>query len=144
MFIKSRQLNVRIAILALGLLLTLPCFAGGKVYNWVDANGVTHYDSSPPHDQETTVIKPKTGHSAPVVYKTPDSAIKAAEQKVVEEKRLSLKDPERCKAAKHNLKSLESFGRVKVKDDDGGFHYLTEEEQQEKIKFAKKVMREAC
>ncbi len=146
MFEKSSLLNKHFCLVIIGLLLTLPVLAGSKVYKWVDDDGVTHYDSSPPINQETTVIKPKTGHSEPVVYEQSASAIAAEEAKATAEKeeRLTLKDPKRCEAAKSNIKKLENFGRVRVQDENGGFHYLTEEEQQEKIKFAQKVMTEAC
>lgn len=135
--------------LTLGLMLTLPCIAAGKVYKWVDEQGVTHYDSSPPRNQDITVITPKTGHSEPVVYKKSASAI-AAEKALAAgkadstEERLTLKDPKRCKAARSNIQKLENFGRVRVQEEDGGFHYLTEDEQKKKIKAAEKAISEAC
>lgn len=136
-------------ILAFSLVLTLPCIAAGKVYKWVDEQGITHYDSSPPRNQDTTVITPKTGHSEPVVYEKSASAIAAEKARAAgkadpTEERLTLKDPKRCKAAKSNIKKLENFGRIRVQDEDGGFHYLTEDEQKKKIKAAEKAMGEAC
>lgn len=135
--------------LILGLVITLPSIAADKVYKWVDDQGVTHYDSSPPRNQNVTVITPKTGHSEPVVYKKSASAI-AAEKAIMDakanipEERLTLKDPARCTAAKNNVKKLENFGRVRVQEEDGGFHYLTEDEQKSKIKAAQKAISESC
>lgn len=125
--------------------------SAAKVYKWVDDDGVTHFSAHPPKNTQTTVIKPKTGHSEPVHYGsdgaviTPKEAGAAvAQQQADEELAQSLKDPTRCAAARKNLTTLENFGRVKVKGDNGELHYLTPEEQQEKIKATQQAINESC
>lgn len=61
-----------------------PCAA--EIYKWVDSNGVTHYDSSPPSGVKSTTIKPPPA---------PDPA--AASQAAARAKKLSA-DAERSSA----------------------------------------------
>ena len=56
----------------------------------------------------------------------------------------ALKDPTRCAAARKNMETLRNFGRVKVKGEDGSFHFLTSEEQQERIQSTQQAIDESC
>jgi hypothetical protein len=121
-----------------------------KVYKWVDEDGTTHLSEHPPKNTQTTVIKPKTGHSEPVNYdstgvatdKTATDA--AAEQQAKDDLAQALKDPTRCEAARKNMETLRNFGRVKVKGDDGSYHFLTPEEQQERLRTTQQAIDESC
>ncbi|RDZ27099.1 DUF4124 domain-containing protein [Lysobacter silvisoli] len=56
--------------------LALPALAG-EVYQWKDANGVTHYSDSPPPNQgnaKSRLIVPKTGTPSVTQAKTAESA----------------------------------------------------------------------
>ena len=124
-----------------------------KVYKWVDENGVTHFSEHKPNDIKATEIKPNTGHSEPVSYvdvkdSAPQNVVKteaSARQEDEAKIKQALKDPTRCAAARKNLETLQNFGRVKVKDEDGeGFHYLTPAEQSERLKTTQQAISEAC
>lgn len=120
-----------------------------KVYKWVDEKGVTHFSEHPPKNTQTTVIKPKTGHSEPVNYGTPASTDNAAtsaeaQRRADEALAQSLKDPTRCAAARKNMETLQNFGRVRVQNEDGSFHYLTADEQQERSRTTQQAIDESC
>lgn len=121
-----------------------------KIYTWVDSDGVTHFSEHPPKNTQTTVIKPRIGHSEPVDYgssdpvQNPEDAKAKAEQQAAAEVAQALKDPLRCASARKNLQTLENFGRVKVKGDDGELRYLTPSEQQERLKSTQQAINESC
>ncbi len=136
-------------ILALCLLLAGPnLLAADEVYKWVDDEGVTHYGTRAPTGREASSFTPKTGHSEPVKYdfatEEEQARQRTANSDAQNSERVTEPDPERCQAARNNLKALSDFGRVKVKTDDGGFRYLEREEMQERIEEAKQVIAESC
>jgi hypothetical protein len=57
-------------ILSFACLLTasISTAASEKVHKWTDSKGVTHYGQRPPANTQTEVLRPQTGHSAPVTY----------------------------------------------------------------------------
>lgn len=110
-----------------------------KIYKWVDEQGISHFSEHPPKDVKATLVKPKIGHSEPVTYEVPKSPPSEPTQQSS-----GKKNPERCEAARSNLQILQNFGRVKVPHPDGSFHYLTEEEQQDKLRATQQIINESC
>lgn len=146
---RRHTLSLTLSALTLSLLMgSVGLQAADKVYKWVDDEGVVHYGTRAPDDREASSFTPHTGHSEPVTYDFgPDEEeqnSRTTQNNDKQQERVTLHDPERCEAARNNLKALNNFGRVKVKNADGDFHYLTEEEQQERIKEAQQVIDEAC
>lgn len=131
-----------IAFCLAGLLIGSPAMAA-KVYKWVDENGVVNFSAHPPKDTQSTVIRPKTGHSEPVTYDTPGQTTQE-QPAAANTAQQSRKDPERCEISRKNMDVLRTFGRVRVPNEDGSFHYLTEEEQQEKLKTTQQAIDESC
>jgi hypothetical protein len=137
------------AILTLGLSCSLfflassPAFsAPDKVYKWTDEKGQVHYSERPPLGTQTEVIKPQTGHSEPVNYDT--GTDKAKEEKKVASAKASLKDPERCEVARQNLEKLKTYVRIRIKDENGEYRYLTPEELTQKTNEATTAIKESC
>ncbi|MES2824085.1 MAG: DUF4124 domain-containing protein [Pseudomonadota bacterium] len=112
-----------------------------KLYKWTDAKGVTHYSQHPAANVKNEVIIPKTGHSDPV---TPTASASTANTNSSAAAKASLKDPERCANARKNLDTLKTFARIKVKEENGEFRYLTPDEQKQKIGEANKAIEESC
>jgi hypothetical protein len=54
------------------------------------------------------------------------------------------KNPEYCKRAKDNLQTLETFARLRVRDEQGEFRYLNDEERKAKIEEAKDQIAVHC
>ena len=117
--------------------------ASEKVYKWTDSKGNTHYAQRPPANTETEVIKPQTGHSAPVTYATP-AGEKPAEVKKTEDDKKALKDPVRCESARKNFETLKTYARIRMKGDDGEYRYLSPDEQKQKLDEASKAIEESC
>jgi hypothetical protein len=90
-------------LLASLLLVALPA-AAGEIYQWKDANGVTHYTDSPPPDQEYKNRQISHNTAAPVQASEP-----AAE---------AVND--HCATARANLKRLEGEAPVGVDADGDG------------------------
>lgn len=130
-------------VISFCLALTFNQAMADKLYKWTDDKGVTHYSQHPAANVKNEVIIPKTGHSDPVTYTAPTStpthnANSSAAAKA------SLKDPERCANARKNLDTLKTFARIKVKENNGEFRYLTPDEQKQKIGEANKAIEESC
>ncbi len=137
------------------VLLFTPAHAG-KVYKWVDQDGVTHYDEQPPANREYTTV---------TTYGNAPSGAKAANERLDQqrteqseenkkaidyEKEKKIRDEEarvlaeNCNNAKANLKTMEENARVRVLGDDGQFRYLSEEEKQAQMDQAKDIIKESC
>ncbi len=134
------------------LALSLTCYlliasqshaAPGKVYKWTDEKGRVHFSERPPLGTQTEVVKPQIGHSEPVNYETAAPEKTKEEKKVVTDKN-TLKDPDRCDAARKNLDTLKTYARIKIKGEDGEYRFLTPEEQQQKTNEATKAIEESC
>ena len=117
--------------------------AANKVYKWTDEKGVVNYSERPPFGTQTEIVKPDISHSEPVNYGTA-APEKPKEDKKVDSAKTSLKDPERCDAARKNLDTLKTYARIKVKGDDGEYRFLTPDEQQQKTNEATKAIEESC
>lgn len=117
--------------------------APDKVYKWTDEKGLVHYSERPPLGKQTEIVKPEIGHSEPVDYGTA-AADKPKEENKAASAKASLKDPERCDAARKNLDTLKTYARIRIKGDDGQLRYLTPEEQQQKTAEASKAIEESC
>ena len=125
------------------LLTTSQAFpAPGKVYKWTDEKGQVHFSERPPLGTQTEVVKPQIGHSEPVNYETA-AAEKAKEEKAGTEKN-ALKDPERCEVARQNLEKLKTYVRIRIKDENGEYRFLTPEELTQKTNEASKAIEESC
>ncbi len=132
-------------VLALGCILGLlaaPGFAGDKIYTWVDDKGVTHYGEQPPKNVTATLVHARTGHSDPTPLAEPQQKQSTGDMQA--EQPTVTKDPDRCKAARENLNTLNSNSRIKMADKDGNLRYLTEEEKKQQYDQMNKAVEESC
>lgn len=144
----NRRLNGHQRLLAIALLttgLTLPLMGSAQIYKWVDEDGITHFSERPPKNTPAALIKPKTGHSEPVFYGGASSPAREPEPEIPEGMVTEAEyHQERCEVARQNLQALKNFGRVKVRRDDGEIHYLSEQEQQERVATNQQMADESC
>lgn len=110
---------------ALGLLVSLPALAA-KVYQWKDANGVTHYTDLPPAGQHTT-RSVGTKPAAPAVAAKP--VVNA-----------------NCTNARSNLKVLEGDAPVGIDADKDGKpdSTMTAEQRAAQVQLAKAAIGVHC
>jgi len=118
-----------IAGLSAGLSAGLAAAQAGEVYQWKDANGVTHYSQTPP-PQGQFQQRQITSHG-------PASPQAAAPAKPAE-------DPQ-CAAARANLEVLQSGQPVHEAGEDGKpGRQLGEDERQSQIELANAAIRAYC
>ena len=110
--------------------------AGKTYYRWVDDRGdPVHSDRPPPKgiDYEvvstgSTLIRPVESNMGVVPLETEPRAGNDFEQ-VDEEEAKIVKNPEYCQRARDNLETLGSSARIRLRDDEGQFRYINEEEK---------------
>ncbi|MCG3170046.1 MAG: hypothetical protein CALGDGBN_01578 [Pseudomonadales bacterium] len=109
--------------------------AAERVYKWVDADGVVHFEQQPPAQAEAEAIKVQKGFS------TVDP--EATAEPTAEEKQAAA-DAETCRVATENFTMLSADGNVKRTDEYGDTHILTPEEKASERARAEAAMKRFC
>ncbi|PWK40926.1 DUF4124 domain-containing protein [Pseudomonas sp. OV226] len=128
-------------------LLISPLCMAGQIYKWVDAQGVTHFDSQPPQGQEaTTVLPPSSSASNPQTLPRSNAigdqqVIDNNVKKQVAEQQAQLKTF--CMQARTNLAQLQNNPRLR-EDVDGEMRRLTDQQRQERISETQKQITDNC
>lgn len=140
---------MRRMILSLTLSMAMGLSAqAAQIYKWVDAQGVTHFDATPPAGQQIAPIDiqrpPLSGSVAAQPSPEPDARQRAIDDKVkqqvsdAEAKRNAI-----CEVMRNNLAQLKNNPRVRV-PTEGGLKRLTEEERQARIAESEKSIADYC
>ena len=116
-------------LLAGGLMLAGSSIAQQKVYQWKDAQGRTHYSSSPPTSGKYTVRGQAAAPATPVAASTaskPESA--------------------QCQTARTNLSTLRGNSNVRIDSDGDGQpdRQLSTEEHAAQVKLAESYLGANC
>ncbi|MFT4824661.1 MAG: hypothetical protein ACJASY_004163 [Halioglobus sp.] len=150
---RTKHISLCAALVAmLGIISAETIAEGNSYYRWSDTEGnPVHSDRPPPAGTNYEVVS--TGSSkvrqvssaegavAPVSDTRKDDEFDGFEESKTEAPR---KNPELCKGAKSNLDTLESKARVRIKDDDGEYRYLTMEEKETQKKTARDLIASYC
>ena len=152
----------RILPLAFGFLVT-SAMAEPDYYTWVDENGVTNYaekkptefdarfvtksyrfgqkkrDTFPEQDEEPVEDSSSQEENSDV---DPDALI--AEERAKFQAQLAEEKSFNCDVGKKNLTRLETFGRIKIKGDDGNERFLSPEEMDAKKSESRALIRANC
>lgn len=129
----------------------------GQIYKWTDADGNVHYGSDKPTAaaaEKVRVDTSKTGvnRGADALDKlkqqADDEAQRIKEEGIPEQPpvpSLSMKEVKRrCQTAKQDLATIQSRGQLRERDEKGNTRYVSDTERQQRIKRAKKQIREYC
>jgi len=140
------------ALLSAALLCLAPLnMATATAYKWVDENGETHYSQSPPAATKAEVIKaPNASATTPAPeqkhYSTP--AQKPAGYNQPSETDAKAEDAavraENCANARKNLETLKTAESVTVKDKNGLYHRVSDEERKARSEESQKRIDEFC
>ncbi|MGI1678791.1 MAG: DUF4124 domain-containing protein [Cellvibrionaceae bacterium] len=141
-----------ISAITLSCIASTPAIAAKNYYKWTDANGVTHYSAQRPNGTEAETVVIKGGRTTTSSSQGNQPAPKptgntdATEPTTVAEKEKTqdLKDPTRCKAAKENVETIKNHARIRVKDDNGEYRYLDEQEKTKRLNNAQQAIKESC
>lgn len=132
-----------LSVIAISLPLSFMCLdtSAKEFYKWVDEHGTTHYGKKPPKGVDTQSVKTHTGRSEPTSYESkkeaPEKTAAAAEQK-------AQKSAQACNSARKNLETINSNARIKVKQDNGEFRYLSPDEINQRKQQANDIIRDNC
>lgn len=116
------------------------------VYRWTDDQGNQHYSDKPPKGTESEFIKTATGRTTEPAPQD-ESANPEAEQGQAPPASMEVvpeKDPTVCKQAKGNLQALSGRPRVRIKEANGEYRYLSEEEKETQRELARKNIEVHC
>ncbi|WKE64943.1 DUF4124 domain-containing protein [Gallaecimonas kandeliae] len=115
------------------------------VYRWVDAKGNVHFSQTPPPGQKATSLEV----DAPKPSSTPPAPIAPPEPKKEDKLDPSLAKlkgqlKEACDRARENLKTLTTFDRVRMVDEKGEYHLLSDEDKAAQVKQYQQQIKDAC
>ncbi len=147
----------------LGALLMLTWSSAGfcaDVFKWTDENGVVQYSDKAPQDKNTRAtklsIRNSTSHggSSSLGYdalKQKLNKLETAQKQSAEEEAATQKTKadlaeknKNCESAKKMLNTLQEKARVRIKDQNGEYRMLTEEEKAAEETKIKEKIREFC
>lgn len=132
-----------------------------KYYKWVDKNGITHYSTTPPKNQD------KNQSEEVRIYSKPSSDNADAHQRLEQSRqalRDSMGDREKsrprelteeeaiqrqkmegnCTVANNNLQQLNQSARIRELQANGEYRYLADEEKQARIKTNQEYLDTHC
>ena len=146
-----------ITTLSMVILLGSNTAPADKIYKWTDAEGNVHYGSEKPADAPAEKMKVDTGLTGAntgaealdkLKQQADDEAQKIKEEGIPEQPpvpSLPMKEVKRrCTAARQDLATIQARGQLKERDEQGNVRFVGEEERQQRIKQAKKQIKEYC
>ena len=122
--------------LAIGATSGVQAQSTGQLYQWKDANGVTHYSQTPPPrgSYQTRTVNPRS--STPASTSQTPAAAPASDAVAATPQQRS------CAQARTNLQHLQSDRPVEMEGGDGTA--LTPEQRTAQIEMAQAVIRAQC
>lgn len=134
--------------MAIAIVFSAHAPAAKEVYKWQDTNGAIHYtEQKPLNNDKVTKVRTTNIAGDSEGAKQLDSRVKEHNRKRKEAAAVavppSAKNPERCAAAKKNLKTLNENARVKVKEGKSS-RFLSQDEYQEQKRITLQQIKEAC
>ena len=157
------KLETTAGLLVLALTLATQAFAEEEYYTWVDENGVTNYAERNPQGysarhitaeqrfgfREANQPEPATAAESESDEEIPPPGERDIDRQLVEEEKrinqeLAAAKQTNCNIGRLNLKQLQNYNRIRMKDKDGEVRFLSEEEKQARIREAQTVIRENC
>lgn len=130
----------------------LPATAGDTYYRWVDENGTPANSDHPPPpgiDYETITTgtglhRPSPAKEAPLAQQPEKAGETSAEKVAPAQAQDAPKNPEACEAARRNLDTLTTHARIRMRDSDGGFRFINEEEKATQRELAEASIDREC
>lgn len=121
--------------------------AGPGYYQWLNDRGVPQYSERPPTDRPYTFITTKAGtkSSQPSATATDQGiTVPSSVDEGLPEIQAQEKNTAFCNRARNNLKTLEGKARVRIRDNNGDYRYLSEEEKEAQRQKATNLIAVHC
>ena len=125
--------------------------AGESYYRWNDKWGnPVHSDRPPPEGIDYEVVSPgtslvrKVDSTEGVVPAKIEPSIDNDFEQTETRPDPVKKNPEICERARENLTTLNTYARVRLRDDQGEYRYITEEEKEAQRNEARSLIAAHC
>jgi hypothetical protein len=137
--VKRPLLTCVLIVTMATLALTGPAASAGEVYyRWMDNRGnPVHSDRPPPKGIDYEVVSTGSSLMRPVDAKEGAVPLEIVPRvgndfEQVDTKKVAKieKNPEYCIRARENLQALDTFARIRLRNDQGEYHYIDEEEKE--------------
>ncbi len=136
-------------------LLAFASFAySSSVYKWVDEDGTVHYSDKKPVDKQSEKLRMKTGSTQSQPSENLQEQVDNLDrQQQIEQVRQKQErenvaadqaKQEFCDNLKTNLETLRNNARIRMKDEDGEYRFLTPEEIVDQTSNNQKRYDEQC
>jgi len=142
------------ALVLVTALLTLSSFyasADRVVYRWKDdAGNQVNSDRPPPQGVDYEVVSTSSSFVREVDAEEGVVPLEVAPTADTETKPVATstpqieKNPEHCKTARDNLQTLDSHARIRLRDEQGEYRYIDEDEKQQQRKLALDAIKAFC
>ena len=149
---RAIRTSVLAAAAVLLIISSLSANAGRDYYRWVDERGnPVHSDRPPPKGVSYEVVS--TGSSLTRQVDAEEGAVPAETEPRVgnefervdtEKVQVVEKNPEYCKRAQENLATLTTAARIRVRNDQGEYRFLDEEEKESRRQDAQAGISAYC
>jgi hypothetical protein len=120
------------------------------IYRWIDENNIVHFSQHQPYDNNYSQLTTFASYKA---KQRPDNKqLPSVDEQLTqyEKDQAEIKEKNRviaeqnCKAAKLNIKMLNSFNKVMTLDSDGKNRVLTEKEKEAQVILSNKHINLYC
>jgi hypothetical protein len=130
--------------------------AHAQVYRWVDEDGTTVYSQTPPLYGQSTTIKtpaPPAADAAAAQRQIKEQTQQVddyledrelAREKKAQEKQAKQTRQKSCDIAQSNLQALSGSGRRLIREPDGSYVRLPEEQRQARMQKAREQVKKYC
>ena len=146
-------------VLTLFLMVVSKPVSAAEYYTWVDDDGVTNYSQRDPEGyqaeyitenqrfgREQFVPPPPAATDKPTTTSTgnvnADAAV--ADEKAAIAQEVAKVKQDNCRIGTQNLARLESYSRIKVREENGEERFLNDEEKAQRTDEARALIRDNC
>lgn len=134
--------------------------SSAEIYKWVDAEGNVHYAQQRPTDsnaekldiqqEPTTTFRSGTRDSVESKETAQNAEQKPAEDPAAQEEKKAETPAEKkqrleaCARARKSLATMKSIGRIRSKDAEGNYSYLSQQQKEAQMKQARDLIKKYC
>ncbi len=161
MNIRKHLFSIKNTVLGMFILPLLFITAShAEIYKWVDAEGNVHYGQQRPRDADaerldiqqepTTTFRSGTKEPVKTEETAQDGEQQPAEEPAAQEEKKVETPAEKkqrlaaCARAKKSLATMESIGRIRSKDAEGNYTYLSQQQKEAQMKPARDLIKKYC
>lgn len=149
---QAKYASIAAAAALLLVTIGLPAQAEDTYYRWINEEGISVNSDRPPppgieYEEITTgtgLLQPKAVQEAPPPPEPTNAENAPREKAVPAQTKAAPKDPEACNAARQNLDTLTTQARIRMRDSEGTFRFLTAEEKTSQRELAEAAIAREC